>query len=48
MIRTVNIVFDSDVMTKEKVHAALVRLKGFLESRGASVRVIYLPPWPSG
>lgn len=29
------IVFDSDVMEKASVHAALVRLKAFLDSRGA-------------
>jgi hypothetical protein len=39
---------DSDVTTKSAVHAALVRLKAFLESRGALVRVIYLPSGPSG
>ena len=30
------ITFDSDVMEKASVHAALIRLKAFLESRGAS------------
>lgn len=29
--RQVHIVFDSDVMLKPQVHAALVRLKNFLE-----------------
>jgi hypothetical protein len=33
--REVYLVFDSDVMQKPSVHAALVRLKAFLESRGA-------------
>ena len=33
--RKVYIVFDSDVMEKVEVYAALSRLKGFLESRGA-------------
>jgi hypothetical protein len=33
--REVFIVFDSDVMQKRAVHAALARLKAFLESRGA-------------
>jgi hypothetical protein len=42
--RTVYIVFDSDVMQKPAVYQALVRLKGFLESRRALVRVIYLEP----
>ena len=46
--RAVYIVFDSDVMTKHSVHAALARLKPFLEQRGASVRVIYLPPAEGG
>ena len=35
--RDVYIVFDSDVMTKSSVYGALVRLKGFLERRGARV-----------
>ena len=33
--RQVYIMFDSDVMVKQSVHAALVRLKAFLETRGA-------------
>ena len=33
--RDIFIVFDSDVMTNPQVHRALVRLKAFLESRGA-------------
>lgn len=41
--RKVYIVFDSDVMEKREVYAALRRLKGFLESRDAKVRLIYLP-----
>lgn len=41
--RRVYIVFDSDVMLKPEVHKALVRLKAFLESRGAKVVMIYLP-----
>jgi hypothetical protein len=40
--RPVFIVFDSDVMENRKVHYALARLKAFLESRGATVRLIYL------
>jgi Domain of unknown function (DUF3854) len=40
--REVYIVFDSDVMEKREVHAALSRLKEFLERRGARVRLIYL------
>ena len=41
--RTVFLVFDSDLMTKSSIHAALSRLKGFLEQRRAKVFVIYLP-----
>lgn len=41
--RHVYVVYDSDVMTKPAVNGALRRLKAFLESRGARVRVIYLP-----
>lgn len=46
--RQVYIVFDSDVMLKPEVHAALGRLKGLLEHRGARVAVIYLRPGPGG
>ncbi len=46
--RTVYIVFDSDVMTKVSVALAMSRLKGFLESRGADVQLIYLPDGPDG
>jgi len=42
--RKVYVVFDSDVMLKPGVHAAMVRLKAFLEGREAEVRVVYLPP----
>ncbi len=42
------IAFDSDVMTKPEVEAALGRLKTFLESKGANVRLIYLPHGPKG
>jgi hypothetical protein len=41
--RQVGIVFDSDVMLKPQVHAALVRLGRFLADRGALVFYIYLP-----
>jgi hypothetical protein len=41
--RRVYIVFDSDVVAKPQVHQALSRFKGFLESRGAEVWIIYLP-----
>jgi hypothetical protein len=46
--RLAYIVFDSDVMLKKEVYAALVRLKAFLESRNAKVALIYLPPDESG
>ena len=41
--RRTYIVFDSDVMLKAGVHAALARLKPLLEHRGADVALIYLP-----
>ena len=46
--RQVYVIFDSDVMLKPQVHAALARFKPFLESRGARVLLIYLPVDPSG
>src|SRR5262249_32595782 len=46
--RRVIVAFDSDVMTKREVYTALVRLKGFLASRGAHVKVIYLSEEPDG
>jgi hypothetical protein len=46
--RTVYIVFDSDVTTKPEVRDALVRLKAFLESRKATVEVVYLPAGDGG
>jgi len=46
--RLVYIVFDSDVMLNPKVQQALGRLKAFIESRGADVVLIYLPPGPGG
>jgi Domain of unknown function (DUF3854)/Domain of unknown function (DUF927) len=41
--RKVYICFDSDVMSKPQVYGALVRLKRFLEMKGATVYLIYLP-----
>lgn len=41
--RQVVIVYDNDISTKAPVYQAMLRLKRFLESRGAIVRVIYLP-----
>ena len=46
--REAYIAFDSDVMVKREVHAALVRLKAFLEAQKATIRVIYLTPGPGG
>jgi len=46
--RRVYLAFDSDAMEKREVHAALARLKAFLESRKAEVRIIYLPPGEHG
>jgi hypothetical protein len=46
--RPTYIVFDSDVMAKVEVYAALARLKPFLEQRGAQVQVVYLPPGVGG
>ena len=40
--RAVYVAFDSDVMEKPEVAAALARLKGLLESRKATVKLIYL------
>lgn len=41
--RLVYVVFDGDVMVKRTVWYALAALKPFLESRGATVRLVYLP-----
>lgn len=41
--REVVLAFDSDVVRKEQVKLALERLAAFLASRGAHVRVLYLP-----
>lgn len=46
--RFVYLVFDSDVMSKPGVHRALERLAAFLRSRGARVRVVYLPVGEGG
>ena len=41
--RIVNIVFDSDVMTKPEVRSALERLTEHLQRKGATVNAVYLP-----
>jgi hypothetical protein len=46
--REVYLCFDSDVVRKPEVHQALHRLKAFLESRKANVRVIRLPDGDDG
>jgi len=46
--RIVYIAFDSDVMTNPGVREALARLRAFLESRRARVRLVYLPSGPGG
>ena len=46
--RTVYIAFDSDVMEKVEVYSAVVRLKAFLESRHAGVKLLYLPAGEHG
>lgn len=46
--RQVIIAFDSDVMTKAPVLAAMRRLREFLRSRGATVRICLLQPGPNG
>jgi hypothetical protein len=46
--RKVYICFDSDVMSKRQVYSALVRLKQFLEMKGAHVYLIYLPEGENG
>ncbi|MBL9087456.1 MAG: DUF3854 domain-containing protein, partial [Planctomycetia bacterium] len=46
--RQVYIVFDSDVATKPSVRLALMRLKAFLEHRGAKVAIVYLEPGKGG
>jgi uncharacterized protein DUF3854 len=46
--RRIAIVFDSDAWRNPSVHAALRRLKAFLETRGAIVAVVYLPDLADG
>jgi hypothetical protein len=46
--RAVYIAFDSDVSTKPQVASALERLAAFLKSRGALVKIVYLPDGPNG
>lgn len=46
--RDVLLAFDSDVVTKRQVQAALARLAEFLKHRGARVRYVVLPSGPGG
>ncbi|HUV04776.1 MAG TPA: AAA family ATPase [Armatimonadota bacterium] len=46
--RLIFIAFDSDVMRKPEVQKATMRLKAFLEYRGAKVQLIHLPPGEGG
>lgn len=46
--RDVRIVFDSDLMFKREVRAALARLTEHLQRKGAHVGTIYLPPGAQG
>jgi putative DNA primase/helicase len=46
--RLVYIAFDSDAMTKQPVWIQLRDLKAWLETHGASVRIVYLPPGENG
>ena len=43
-----NIVFDSDSMTKPPVQKALERLTEHLQRKGALVNRVYLPPGKDG
>ena len=46
--RVVNIVYDSDVMTKKQVAASLERFTEHLQRKGAIVNKVYLPAGPEG
>ncbi len=46
--RDVYVAYDSDVMHRREVHAALRRLAAFLEARGARVHFVYLPAGDGG
>lgn len=46
--RDVYLAFDSDVMLKREVHAALRRLAAFLKAHGARVYFVYLPEGEGG
>ena len=46
--RVIYLAFDSDAMAKREVHQALERLAGFLGTRGAELRFVYLPSTDGG
>ncbi len=46
--RTAFLAFDSDAMSKLPVFKALRRFRAWLQSRGAAVKVVYLPNGPDG
>ena len=46
--RLVYLAFDSDLLQKHQVRAALLRLKALLESRGAIVKIVLLPAAENG
>ncbi len=46
--RAVFIAYDSDVATKPQVEKAMRRLCALLQSRGAVVKIVYLPEGPNG
>jgi hypothetical protein len=46
--RVVYIAYDSDVATNPKVESAMRRLEAFLQSRGAVVKIVYLPDGENG
>lgn len=46
--RAVLLCFDSDVMAKSSVYMALLRLRTYLESKGAEILVVYLQSGPLG
>jgi Domain of unknown function (DUF3854) len=45
--RGIYLAFGSDVAVKSEVFAALARLTGFLKSRGATIKIVYLPGGPA-
>ena len=46
--RYVHVIFDSDAANKEDIQSSLIRLKPFLENRGARVKIVALPAGANG